>query len=151
MDPSTPMELDEAQALGLAVTAGIHLGTDGTFDYSNAGAVARQLAEAKSVIRRLKDHPAVLLWGIGNEMEGATSKGDNPYLWKAIDDIAAAAKEIDPNHPTMTVIAEMAGVKIESIHKLCPHIDVVGINSYGAANQSIGARTAKPAARNRLS
>jgi hypothetical protein len=64
-------------------------------------------------------------------MEGPGKPGDNPALWQAIDDIAAAAKKIDPNHPTMTVIAEIGGARVRSIHHFCPNIDVVGINSYG--------------------
>ncbi len=136
--PPDTKELDEAQGLGLAVTVGIGIGTDGGFNYSNSAAVAKQLEDAKGVINRLKDHPAVLMWGIGNEMEGTGKPGDNPLLWRAIDDIAAAAKQIDPNHPTMTVIAELGGVKVRSIHQFCPHINVVGVNSYGAGSQTIG-------------
>ena len=72
----------------------------------------------------------MLLWGIGNEMEGFKA-GDDPAIWKAVDDIAAMAKKLDPNHPTMTVVAELGGARVKSIHELCPHIDIVGINSYG--------------------
>jgi hypothetical protein len=43
------------------------------------------------------------------------------------------AKKLDPNHPTMTVVAEIGGDKVKNIHALCPDIDVVGINSYGGA------------------
>jgi hypothetical protein len=139
-DPPTPAELDDAQRLGLSVTAGIMLGTDGTFNYSDSAAVARQFQAATGVIRTLKDHPAVMIWGIGNETEGFTKPGDNPLLWKAIDNIAAAAKKLDPYHPTMTVIADVGGAKVKMIHQYCPNIDIVGINSYGKANQSIAAR-----------
>jgi hypothetical protein len=39
-------------------------------------------------------------------MEGYDS-GDSPAIWKAVNDVAAMAKEIDPDHPTMTVTAEI--------------------------------------------
>ena len=42
--------------------------------------------------------------------------------------------EIDPNHPTMTVVAELGGTKVEMIHKYCPDIDIVGINSYAGCS-----------------
>jgi hypothetical protein len=39
----------------------------------------------------------------------------------------------------MTVIAEIGGEKVKNIHRLCPAIDIIGINSYGGA-PSLGAR-----------
>jgi hypothetical protein len=73
-------------------------------------------------------------------MEGP--EGDNPAIWSAVDAIAKFAKENDPNHPTMTVIAEIGGKKVPSIHKLCPSIDVIGINAYGGG-ASVAARYRK--------
>ena len=43
---------------------------------------------AKAAIDRYKDHPAVLAWGIGNEMEGYKSETD-PKMWAAVQAIAA--------------------------------------------------------------
>src|SRR5205085_2108994 len=64
----------------------------------------------------------------GNEME----IGENsPKLWAHIQDLAKMVKEIDPNHPVMTVVAEIGGDKVEKIHKECPDIDIIGINTYG--------------------
>ncbi len=132
-------QLDEAQRLGLTVTVGIWLGhKEHGFDYNNAEQVATQYEMAKKAILRYKDHPAVLMWGIGNEMEGY-EKGDNAAIWSAINNIAAMAKRLDPNHPTMTVVAEIGGDRVKNIHRLCPDIDVVGINSYGGG-ASIPAR-----------
>lgn len=56
---------------------------------------------------------------------------DDPAVWQAVEDIAAYAKKVDPNHPTMTVVAEIGGDKVAMINKYCPSIDVVGLNSYG--------------------
>jgi hypothetical protein len=134
-------KLAEAQKLGMTVTVGIWLGQERhKFDYRDTAKVAEQFEKARKIIEKYKDHPAVLMWGIGNEMEGRD--GDNPLIWKAVNDIAKLAKEIDPNHPTMTVMAELGGKRIESVHKLCPDIDIVGINSYAGA-PSIPARYKK--------
>ena len=108
------------------------------FKYGDPAQVAEQKERARQAILRYKDHPAVLLWGIGNEMEGY-EKGDNPAVWKAVNDIAALAKQLDPNHPTMTVVAEIGGERVKSIHALCPDIDIVGINTYAGA-ASVGQR-----------
>ena len=125
--------LDEAHDLGLTVTVGIWLGHERHgFDYNDKAQIAEQLEKARQAVLRYKDHPAVLLWGIGNEMEGFDS-GDSPAIWKAVNDVAAMVKEIDPDHPTMTVTAEIGGGRIESLHKHSPAIDIHGINSYGGA------------------
>ena len=78
------------------------------FDYNNADQVAKQIEEATKAIKQFKDHPAVLAWGIGNEMEGY-EQGDNAAIWLCIQRIAKIAKELDPHHPPMTVIAEVGG------------------------------------------
>ncbi|MBS0190732.1 MAG: glycoside hydrolase family 2 TIM barrel-domain containing protein [Phycisphaerales bacterium] len=123
--------LDEAQAAGLTVAVGIWLEHERHgFNYGDEKAVRAQFEKAKAAVMKYKDHPAVLLWGVGNEMEGY-EKGDNPKIWKAVNDIAKMIKEVDPNHPTMTVIAEIGGEKLPSIRKYCPDIDIVGLNSYG--------------------
>ncbi len=125
--------LDEAHALGLSVTVGIWLGHERHgFDYADKAQVKKQLEYARQIVLKYKDHPAVLLWGIGNEMEGFES-GDNPAIWEAVNEIAAMVKKIDPLHPTMTVTAEIGGERIKYIHQRCPAIDIHGINSYGGA------------------
>jgi hypothetical protein len=132
-------QLDEAQRLGLTVACGIWLEHERHgFSYSDAEFVARQKERARQTILKYKDHPAVLLWSIGNEMEGYQA-GDNPAIWRAVNDIAALARQLDPNHPTMTVIAELGGKRVPCIHELCPDIDIVGINTY-AGITSIPAR-----------
>jgi hypothetical protein len=113
------------------VTVGIWLGHERHgFKYNDADQVAAQYENARQAILRYKDHPAVLMWGLGNEMEGY-GKGDNAAIWSAINNLAGLAKQIDPNHPTMTVVAEIGGDRVKNIHRLCPNIDVVGINCYG--------------------
>jgi hypothetical protein len=123
--------LDEAHRHGMTVAAGIWLGHPRHgFRYDDPAQVRRQLEQARAVIERHKDHPALLIWGIGNEMEG---DGRDEAVWRAVNDIARVAKQIDPNHPTMTVISEFVEgpAKVQNLHRLCPDIDIVGLNSYG--------------------
>ncbi|MFT3785429.1 MAG: glycoside hydrolase family 2 TIM barrel-domain containing protein [Tepidisphaeraceae bacterium] len=125
-------QLDEAHKLGLKVVVGIWLGHERhKFNYSDPAQVQAQFEKAQLAILKYKDHPAVLAWGIGNEMDGYKDDGGNPKIWAAVEQIAAFAKKHDPNHPTMTVVAEILPKRVANINTLCPSIDIVGINSYG--------------------
>ncbi len=121
--------LDRAAEYGVTVTVGFWLQHERHgFDYSDEQAVADQLELTRGYVQKLKDHPALLMWGVGNEVEGG---GDNPLTWKAVNDIAEMIKQVDPNHPTMAVISEIPNVKLENFNRYCPAIDVLGVNSYG--------------------
>lgn len=138
-----PSVLDEAQKQGLTVCVGIwfHHERDAEgFDYGRPAMVSAQLEQVHQTVLRFKEHPAVVLWGLGNEMEGEA--GDKVEIWKAVEVAAKLTKELDPNHPTMTVIAEIGGQKVAAIHKYCPDIDIIGINSYGGG-PSVAERYAK--------
>ena len=125
--------LDQAHALGLTVTVGIWLGHERHgFDYDDEHQVREQLERAREAVLRYKDHPALLLWGVGNEMEGFQD-GDNPAVWKAVNDVAAMIKELDPHHPTMTVTTFVHGERVEFVHRRSPAIDIHGVNAYGGA------------------
>ncbi len=129
--PDLKQQLDEAQRLGLTVVVGHWLGHPRHgFDYHNPQMVAEQRERVRRDVLAYKDHPAVLLWGIGNEMEGF-AEGDDPAVWAHVEGLAAMIKELDPNHPTMTVTAEIGGGRVKAVRDLCPHVDIMGINSYG--------------------
>ncbi len=147
-DQGLEHQLDEARKLGLTVTVGLWLGHERHgFNYDDPKQVADQLERCRAAITSCKDHPAVLMWGIGNEMEGY-DKADSPAIWKAVNDVAALAKQLDPNHPTMTVVAEIGAQRLPCISKFCPAIDIVGVNSYGGgptlARRYRGAGGSKP-------
>lgn len=127
--------LDEAHRHGLTVTVGIwlrHEGDEGGFRYDNPAMLQEQLDLVRKAVLRYKDHPAVLMWGIGNEMEGYED-GDRPVIWKHVNEAARLAKSLDPNHPVMTVIVELGGKRIQSLTQFCPDVDIVGINTYAGA------------------
>jgi len=128
-------QLAQANRLGLAVAVGIwleHSPGNHHFDYNNPDQVAQQLQCVRQTILKYRDNPAVLVWALGNEMEGY-KQGDDPMIWHAVQDAAAMVHKLDPNHPTMTVIAEIGGKRVECVNRYCPDIDILGINSYGGA------------------
>ena len=124
--------LDAAHKLGLTVTAGIWLGqVRQGFDWSDAASLVKQREHIRQTVLKHKNHPALLCWALGNEMED--SEGKNGAVWTAINSLSTMVHQLDPAHPTMTVVAEIGGEKVQNLHKLCPEIDIVGINSYAGA------------------
>lgn len=126
--------LDQAHEHNVAVTVGLWLGHERHgFRYDDKVQVARQRTDVEQAVRRVKDHPAVLLWGLGNEMEGPTGAGDSPAVWREVNHLARAIKKIDPNHPVMTVIANVNAAKVAAIQKYAPEVDILGVNAYAGA------------------
>ncbi len=129
--PDLGQQLDQAQDLGLTVVVGHWLGHPRHgFDYNDIDAVAEQFARVRRDVMAYRDHPALLIWSVGNEMEGF-AEGDDAAVWSHVQALAAMIKDLDPHHPTMTVTAEIGGRRVEAVHNLCPDIDIMGINSYG--------------------
>ena len=129
----TPELLDRAQANGLKVVLGVWLKHERHgFDYNDDDFVAEQLAEVREAVEKYKDHPALLAWSLGNEMEGF-GDGDDAAIWSHVEAVAALTKRLDPHHPTMTVMAEVGGNRVQNVHRLCPSIDIVGLNSYAGS------------------
>lgn len=129
--PDLGRQLDEAQRLGLAVVVGHWLGHERHgFDYRDQARLAEQFERVRRDVLAHRDHPAVLLWAVGNEMEGFAA-GDDPAVWAHVQDVAAMIKELDPHHPVLTVTAEIGGGRVRAVHDLCPAVDIMGINSYG--------------------
>lgn len=121
--------LDEAHKHGIKVTLGLWVGHERHgFNYNNEAAVQAQLELFTQRVEQFKDHPALLMWAIGNEME---LNATNMKVWYAVNDIAKMIKEKDPNHPTMTVVAEISQQKINYLNERVPDVDILGINSYG--------------------
>ena len=128
MGQDTASILDDAQKNGLTVTVGFWMGhKEHGFKYEDDAAVKKQLEEARAGVVKYRQHPAVLMWGVGNEAEG---DGKDTNFWNAVEGIAAMMHKEDPNHPTIIVLAEIGEDKLKKIDQLCPDIDVVGINSY---------------------
>ena len=122
--------LDSAYQHGLTVTLGLYVRPERSgMDYNNEYAVKGQIEQLKNEVLKYKDHPALLVWGIGNEVDLRYS---NFKVWETIENLAKFIKEVDPNHPTMTVVAGIDPSKSFYIKKYCPSVDILGLNVYGS-------------------
>ncbi|MCB0652161.1 MAG: DNRLRE domain-containing protein [Saprospiraceae bacterium] len=121
--------LDSAYYHGLSVMLGLWVGheADG-FNYDNEAAVAAQLEAFQEVVLQYKDHPALLAWGIGNEVNLGYS---NLKVWDAVNDISMMIHELDGNHPTLTITAGLSVNLANTIALKANDLDLIGVNSYG--------------------
>ena len=127
--------LDEAQQKGLTVMLGFWLQHERHgFDYDNKEKVLKQLNYFKTVVDKFKNHPALLLWGIGNELN---LQYTNPACWNAVEDIAQYIHQVDPNHPTSTVIAGLDSSVVQHIVKQAPSVDILSVNTYGDIGHAV--------------
>lgn len=119
--------LNQAQDLGLTVFAGLHFNRerDG-FDYNNQILVYKQRERILNAVKKYKDHPALLAWGIGNEPElGA----QNDIIWSEINWLAEEIHRIDPNHP-VTAVCQPVKSSLNALAEKCPALDFLAFNIF---------------------
>ena len=117
-----------AEKYGLTVFAGLWLDQERQgFDYNDSVAVNKQFESFKEAILKYKDHPALLIWGVGNELD---LRYTNKNVWDAVEQVAKFIHEVDGNHPVTTTTAFIEKEEVELIKAKCPHIDLLCINAY---------------------
>jgi exo-beta-1,3-glucanase (GH17 family) len=105
---------------------------DDSFDYLNDTKGKEAMYEnAISSVEQYKNHPAVLAWGVGNEVYLNTATDEEKIAYsKLLERICSTIKTIDTTHPIASIEAWIFGVKWWE--KYVPSLDVYGINVYGA-------------------
>ena len=136
---NTQKLLDVAHANGINVMVGIWLRhgrpgmeADDSFNYlEDTQGMDDMYKGAIEAVEKYKNHPAVLTWGVGNEvyLNIATDKEKEAYSI-FLEKVCSKIKELDPNHPITSVEAWTFG--LDWWQKLVPSIDIYGINCYGA-------------------
>lgn len=121
--------LDEAQKNGLMVTMGIEVARERHgFDYNDEVAVKEQFERIKKEVLALKDHPALMIWAIGNELN---LRATNPKVWNAVNDISKMIHKVDGNHLTTTTLAGISQKEIDFIKERCSDLDLLSVQLYG--------------------
>ena len=150
--PGTMSILDAAHERGIAVMLGLwmehsagHVDSDGgNFDYLDPADVQAQLASLIAQVNLYKNHPAVLAWGVGNELEHLDADTDADQelvtaIWTAINSAAGIIKVRDPLHPTISVTADLGEWHLvdnaTQLATYCPNIDIWGVNAYETLSQ----------------
>ena len=121
--------LDRAEKNGLYVTMGLEMGRERLgFNYDDPATVARQRERIRKEVLKYKDHPALIIWAIGNELN---LDGKNPKVWDAVNDISKMIHEIDPNHLTTTPLAGFNRGVVDQVKHRAPDLDLLSFQMYG--------------------
>lgn len=125
-------KLDEAHRLGLKVIVSEwmpHHGANknhegGTWDFDYNAKEEEILAKFIAKVEGIGDHPAILMWGLGNEVHL-----DEPYL-RVVNRMSQAIHERFPHHITSLTMINAKPEAIAAVKQFAPDIDVLGIQSY---------------------
>lgn len=121
--------LDSAYKYGLTVLMGLDVARERHgFDYNDEAAVKKQMDRLREEVLKFKDHPALLAWGIGNELNLSYK---NPKVWDAVNEISKMIHALDPNHPTTTVLAGINKPVADYIKEKVADINLLSVNMYG--------------------
>ena len=125
--------LDEALRHDVTVALCIELrGERRGFDYDDEEAVARQLEYARGEVMKFKDHPALLMWIIGNELNHSFT---NPRVFDAINGISRMIHEVDGNHPTTTALSGFSADVVAIAEDRAADLDMLSFQLYGGIDQ----------------
>jgi beta-galactosidase len=152
-NPTAPEFLDLCDRLGFLVqneafdeftppkykwVTGWTLGVPGRYGYGEAFA-EWAVRDMEDFVRRDRNHPSVIMWSIGNEIDGGNDPFSDPVLGKNYQPedppasdmvklgtpLAAVAKRLDP---TRLVTAALANVEMSDAVGFADILDIVGYN-----------------------
>ena len=125
-------KLDQVHRLGMKMIVsewmphqGDNKSKDGyiwTFDYHVKG--DQMVENLIQKIDGIGDHPAILMWGLGNEVHL-----DEPYL-RVVNRMSEAIHKRFPLHLTSLTMINAKPEAIAAVKKFAPDLDVLGIQSY---------------------
>jgi hypothetical protein len=127
--------LDSALKHGLTALVGLPVRAerDG-MNYDDTTAVRLQHEKVMEIVRRTKDHPVVIMWALGNELDFIQANVKEHYnikVWDAVEALTKEIHQLDPLHPVMTVVGSIDKEKINDLITHAPSLDLLGINEYG--------------------
>jgi len=135
-DEGTEAYFDTALKYGLMVDAGIR------FDYvsdkkeisyvDDSAYKEKKINEIIEYINKFKDHPALLMWNLGNDAIFFTkSEQERVSLSKFLEEMVQLVHKLDPNHPV--IYSSSSDVSdMPYIERYVPGLDAFGMNVYGS-------------------
>ncbi|MEL6672890.1 MAG: glycoside hydrolase family 2 TIM barrel-domain containing protein [Bacteroidota bacterium] len=118
----------QADSLGLGMMVGLGMpAARHGFPYADEAKVDSLIDVLRAVVRSYRDHPALLIWNVGNEI--TLFHGGDLAVWKAINRVAAMVHEEDPHHPVSYAMGTDYR-RFVMARWFCPELDLLSINSF---------------------
>ncbi len=130
--------LDKALAHNLAVAVDIPMANYQSTYYESHTNRDTAYSRIEKLIRTHKDHPALLFWMLGNELQFPSDYFlDNKQrsFIAFFNTLLNLIQQTDPNHPVSTSIASIAKKRIFSIQRRSPNLDFISINIFGQIHE----------------
>jgi hypothetical protein len=123
--------LDSAQHYNIAVMAGLPLYNSNHVNdyYSDPLAMKNLQQKMEAVVDRYKDHPALLMWCLGNELDYFYEPQDD--FFTAYNNLLKMIHQKDPHHPVTTALLNFGKKNIYHAQSKVPDLDLISINTYG--------------------
>lgn len=124
--------LDEAYTHDIAVIAGLPMTESFYLDYfyQDTAKVAAQQEAFIKIVERHKNHPALLMWCLGNELDFPYKPNYTPF-YSAFNNLLDSIHLMDPDHPVTTALINFQRRSIINIRLKIPDLDLISINTFG--------------------
>lgn len=124
-------KLDSAHKYGIAVIADIPIPAYSKKYNPYSTEVQRERIReiVLDLVSQYRDHPALLMWVLGNEIHYPRTGSGNGFT-RYFNELIHAVKAADPDHPVTTAITQAGRHLILNLHYRAD-LDLIAINSFG--------------------
>ncbi|GAB3940213.1 glycoside hydrolase family 2 TIM barrel-domain containing protein [Spirosoma harenae] len=126
--------LDSAWANNIAVIVGLPIpNNDDYMSYYNDPTKASiQYKLCKKIVNKFKNHPALLMWCVGNELSFPYKLSYNNF-YSSFNDIVDMIHHDDPDHPVTTTILNFDKDYLITLSLRC-NVDIISFNIFNRIN-----------------
>lgn len=128
--------LEQAKQHDVMVAMGLNLRKQkGKFDYKDDAIIAAHLEELKAQVDAYKNHPNLLMWVVGNELNISTNTDGHiqrvqPIVYESLKELTDYIHEVDPHHPVTTTFAGFNLDDIDYALEYADNLDAISIQVY---------------------
>ncbi|HWI23076.1 MAG TPA: glycoside hydrolase family 2 TIM barrel-domain containing protein [Baekduia sp.] len=121
--PLHPYYYERADELGMLIWGEVPVYSVKTKELAKVSVRRRAVAEVQTLVREKQNHPSLIIYSIGNELNSSVG----PYVGAYIREATAAARKIDPSRPVALAINGYPGAGCREEYG---PLQVIGLNEY---------------------